>query len=189
MRSEKAWVWLTAGVLALGLNGAYQDGQFAWAHHLADRSAAFVQQAQDQSCRFLAMAELMLGHDHATIARAQDRLAQMQDRLSRQQMDRMQRQIEAAQFKIARAQRMVMVQQDEPCTHSHRFMVQVPEVNVPAVDVSEFMSDVNVPSIRIPEINIPQVKIPRVDIPNVKIPEVRVPSMRVRVDEDNNGSI
>ena len=31
MTSNRAWYWLAAGVLALGLNGAYQDGEFSWA--------------------------------------------------------------------------------------------------------------------------------------------------------------
>jgi hypothetical protein len=184
MRTEKAWVWLTAGVLALGLNGAYQDGQFAWAHRLADRSTAMVQEVRDQGCRLAAMAELILGREPSTIARAQDQLARMQDRLSQKQMDRMQRQLEMAQLRIDRAaQRMVVLQQDTPCSHSHRFMVQVPEVNVPAVNVRAFVPNVNVPAVRIPEINIPQVTIPRIDVPNV-----RVPSVRVSVD-DNNGPI
>jgi hypothetical protein len=199
MRSETAWVWLAAGVMALGINGAYQDGQFAWAHRLADRSAAMVQEVRDQGCRLAAMAELIFGREPSTIARAQDQLARVQDRWSRGQMDRMQQQLEAAQFRMDRAaQRMVMIQQDEPCSHSRRFMVQVPEVDVPAVNVSAFVPNmnvrafvpnVNIPSVRIPEINIPQVTIPEINVPNVRVPEVRIPSMRVRVDEDNNGPI
>jgi len=187
MRSETAWVWLAAGVMALGINGAYQDGQFAWAHRLADRSAAMVQEVRDQGCRLAAMAELVFGHEPATIARAQDQLARVQDRLSRQQMDRMQRQMETAQLQIDRAaQRMVVFQQDEPCSHSHRFMVQVPEVDVPAVNVRAYVPNVNVPAVRIPEINIPQVTIPRINVPSVTVPEVRIPSMRVRVDDENS---
>ena len=42
MRSEKAWYWLAAGVLALGLNGAYQDGLFGRAHFLANRASALM---------------------------------------------------------------------------------------------------------------------------------------------------
>jgi hypothetical protein len=32
MKNAQAWGWLAAGVLALGLNGIYQDGGAAWAH-------------------------------------------------------------------------------------------------------------------------------------------------------------
>ena len=61
MRSDKAWYWLAAGVLALGLNGAYQDGQLGWAHVLADRATAAVERALYAGQHFLAMAEVMLG--------------------------------------------------------------------------------------------------------------------------------
>jgi hypothetical protein len=197
MASEKAWYWLAAGVLALGLNGAYQDGKFQWAHRLADQSAMLVEHVRDQGCRFVAMAEIMLGHDSSGLARAQDRLARLQDRLSTQQVDRMQRQMEAAQLKVERAQeRMVILQQDEPCSHSHRFMVQVPEVNVPAVNVPAVnvrafvpnitVPAVNVPSVQIPEINVPQVSIPRIVIPAVRIPAVKVPPVHVQVNEDDD---
>ncbi|MGD0760452.1 MAG: hypothetical protein ABR921_16250 [Candidatus Sulfotelmatobacter sp.] len=33
----QAWAWLTAGVVALGLNGFYHDGGAAWAHRIAER--------------------------------------------------------------------------------------------------------------------------------------------------------
>lgn len=34
MKTTQAWGWLAAGVLALGLNGIYQDGGAAWAHRV-----------------------------------------------------------------------------------------------------------------------------------------------------------
>jgi hypothetical protein len=37
MKSTQAWGWLTAGVLALGLNGIYHDGGADWAHRNMDR--------------------------------------------------------------------------------------------------------------------------------------------------------
>jgi hypothetical protein len=42
MKSTQAWVWLTAGVLALGLNGFYHDGGAAWAHGAVDQVAGQV---------------------------------------------------------------------------------------------------------------------------------------------------
>ena len=51
MTSEKAWYWLAAGVLALGLNGAYQDGQFGWVHGIADRSTEIVERASMRGAR------------------------------------------------------------------------------------------------------------------------------------------
>jgi TolA-binding protein len=196
MASDKAWYWLAAGVLALGINGAYQDGEFAWAHRIADRSTAMVQQVRNEGCRLVAMAEMLLGRDSSGVERVQDQLARVQDQVSRRQMERMQRQMEMAQYQVERAQRMVVMQQDEPCSHSHRFMVQVPEVNVPAVNVRAFVPNVNVPAVtvpavtipaaQIPEIRVPQVTIPRIDVPTVRIPAVKIPPVHVQVDNDDD---
>lgn len=196
MASDKAWYWLAAGVLALGINGAYQDGEFQWAHRIADRSAVMVQQVRNEGCRLVAIAETFLGRDSSGFERAQDQLARVQDRLSHRQMERMQRQMEMAQYQVERAQRMVVMQQDEPCSHSHRFMVQVPEVNVPAVNVRAFVPNVNVPAVtvpavtipavQIPEIRVPQVTIPRIDVPTVRIPAVKIPPVHVQVGNDGD---
>ena len=40
MKNTYAWGWLAAGVLALGLNGIYQDGGAAWAHRALDQGVA-----------------------------------------------------------------------------------------------------------------------------------------------------
>ena len=50
MKTTQGWGWLAAGVLALGLNGFYQDGGLARAHrvfdaaigHAADRSGSLL---------------------------------------------------------------------------------------------------------------------------------------------------
>src|SRR5215470_14370564 len=176
MASDKAWYWLAAGVLALGINGAYQDGEFQWAHRIADRSAVMVQQVRNEGCRLVAIAETLLGRDSSGVERAQDQLARVQDRLSHRQMERMQRQMEMAQYQVERAQRVVEMQQDEPCSHSHRFMVKLPEVNVPAVNVRAF----------VPNVNVPAVTVPRIDVPTVRIPDVKIPPVHVQVDNDDD---
>jgi len=42
MKTTQGWGWLAAGVLALGLNGFYQDGGAAWAHRIMDHVTARV---------------------------------------------------------------------------------------------------------------------------------------------------
>src|SRR5271170_250460 len=42
MKTTQGWGWLTAGVLALGLNGFYHDGGVAWAHRIMDHVTARV---------------------------------------------------------------------------------------------------------------------------------------------------
>ncbi|MGO8793962.1 MAG: hypothetical protein ACLQLC_03995 [Candidatus Sulfotelmatobacter sp.] len=43
MKTTQAWAWLTAGVLALGLNGMYQDGGAAWAHRTVARAVGRIE--------------------------------------------------------------------------------------------------------------------------------------------------
>ncbi len=40
MKTTQGWGWLAAGVLALGLNGIYQDGGAAWAHRIVEPGCA-----------------------------------------------------------------------------------------------------------------------------------------------------
>ena len=53
MKTANAWAWLTAGVLALGLNGFYQDGGAAWAHRVVRQVTAGI---SDESGEALALA-------------------------------------------------------------------------------------------------------------------------------------
>jgi hypothetical protein len=193
MATEKAWYWLAAGVLALGLNGAYQDGEFPWVHNLADRSCALLERVTEQKDRFVAMTEIMFGREPSSLARAQERLARLQERLSTTQVDRIQRRLEVAQCKIARAQaKVVVLEHSQLCSGTSHFVVHVPSVNMPAmpaVNVREFMSAVTVPSVQIPEINIPQVRVPRITIPEVRVPQIHVPPVHVQVDSDDSDGL
>jgi hypothetical protein len=62
MKSTQAWGWLTAGVLALGLNGIYHDGGAAWAHRavnqvvgrIAERTAPVLALASGDAAWFAA---------------------------------------------------------------------------------------------------------------------------------------
>ena len=78
MRTEKAWYWLAAGVLALGLNGAYQDGQLGWAHVLVDRAAASVERIALRGEHFVTMAEVMLGREPHAFARTEAAIQRVQ---------------------------------------------------------------------------------------------------------------
>ena len=63
MKTNQAWGWLAAGVLAAGLNASYYDGGFRWAHRIADRicrnSAAALDLASEQTGQFLSEARLL----------------------------------------------------------------------------------------------------------------------------------
>ena len=52
----KGWYWLAAGVLALGLNGYYQDGGMRWLHDFAQRGTATAAQARGEAVTFAELA-------------------------------------------------------------------------------------------------------------------------------------
>jgi hypothetical protein len=169
MRTDKAWYWLAAGVLALGLNGAYQDGQMDWAHVLVDHAAASVERVALCGQHFVAMAEVILGrepnafaHTQAAIERVQERVAC--DRIAQAQrhmaMARVREQL--AEANVQRKMAMVQMKMDRVRTMSiekaNRFRdcdgFSKVVVNMPD------LSDIQMP-------NIPDIQIP--DVPEVNV--------------------
>ena len=63
----QAWAWLTAGVLAAGLNASYHDGGLQWAHQIADRvehgSAVVLALASGRADQFLTEARSLTARD------------------------------------------------------------------------------------------------------------------------------
>lgn len=168
MRSEKAWYWLAAGVLALGLNGAYQDGQLGWAHVLADRATAAAERVGMRGQHFLAMAEIMLGRNTDTFGNsfghAETVLERVQNKIVCDRVARAQRQIAMAhvreqlaqarvQQKLAMAQmkmdkvRMISIDRANEfsnCAGFSKVVVNMPDL--PKIDLS------NMPDIQVPDL-------------------------------------
>jgi hypothetical protein len=168
MRSDKAWYWLVAGVVALGLNGAYQDGQLGWAHVVADRAIAAVERATLRGQHFLAIAEVMLGRNTDTFSdsfgRTETALERVQNRIVCDRVARAQRQIAMAhvheqlaqakvQQKLAMAQmkmdklRMISIDRANEfsnCAGFSKVVVNVPDL--PKIDLS------NMPDIQISDL-------------------------------------
>jgi hypothetical protein len=171
MKTTQAWVWLAAGVMALGLNGFYQDGGVAWAHRIvdgavaqaADRSLGLVNLAWERvdrfaettnvvavrdetaSCRLAAMARFRAG-----IARGESGMAHFQamsarEEAARARVEAKQAQIEArVEARVARV-RMVPVAFSEveiPGVVCPRVRVNVPRVSVPRLPVVKIRAPV-----------------------------------------------
>ena len=94
MKTNQAWGWLAAGVLAAGLNATYHDGGLQWAHRIADRicdnSASVVALASGSADRFLAEARMLTARNEvascpltAVMARVQSRIERPQGRFDR----------------------------------------------------------------------------------------------------------
>ena len=173
MASEKAWYWFAAGVLALGLNGAYQDGQFRWVHRLTDHSATLMERASEQGLRLMAMAEVMLGRNpqsmtqtEAALQRLQAKLACRRVEMARREVDmaQVQRDIAAARIdaQLAKMQstmdhvRSSTVQRTMRVGNCRELSRVVVMPKIPNVDLSD-----------LPEVNIPEIPAVRV-VPRVK---------------------
>lgn len=174
--TQQAWGWLAAGVLAAGLNAAYHDGGFAWAHRIADRaehvSGAVVALASGHADRFLAEAEMLTAHndDQVTafsdeaVAKADQTMARGQAAFARAQA-RQQAQCDRMQAERARMEARI---------EAHRVFLRIPDVQfeTAAIRVPE------VPAINLPQVVLSQMKaahcshirislpaMPKIDVP------------------------
>jgi hypothetical protein len=159
MRSETGWYWLAAGVLALGVNGAYRDGQLGWVHCLADRAAAFVEQASERGLQAVTTAEVMLGRSPETLGRTEATFQKLQSKMVAQRVAQAQRHIAMAQARqqIAQAQmqrkmdmvrvkmdkvRMIGIDHTHDCSGFSKVVVDLGDMpkiaipNLPDIDLS-----------------------------------------------------
>jgi hypothetical protein len=204
----QAWAWLTAGVVALGLNGFYHDGGAEWAHQVADRisdqSAAVAERVSGRAEQFLENAGMVAARSETAscrlstaLARAQTKMARAQNRFAhfRAMSDRngaqvvelemnqaqIEQRVEAQLARVQFASAVVNpVQVRVVCP---RVRVNVPVVRIPRIEIPE----INVPEIRIPEVRIPRVSIPHVSIP--RLPVVRIPAPVIADADSDNGPI
>lgn len=94
MKSTQAWGWLAAGVLALGLNGIYQDGGAAWAHRAVHRVIARIGAptegvlalASGHAERFMATSRLVAARDETASCRLATAMARAQTKMARAQV-------------------------------------------------------------------------------------------------------
>jgi len=167
----QAWGWLAAGILALGLNGIYQDGGAAWMHlnvdrvmaRIADESGAVLALAAGRVDLFAAKASV-LGVRNETascsvanaLARFQTKIARTQDGLA--EFDAMSAREEAA---LARVE-----------ANRARIEAQVARVRFSPVAFNAARMPVICPRVRV---NIPRVSIPR-PVMNISAPVVNFES-------------
>ena len=99
MKTNQAWGWLAAGVLAAGLNASYHDGGLPWAHQIADRvehnSAAVLALASGGAERFVSETRLLAARDETASCRLATAMARVQTRIAQSRI---------AQTRIAESQ-------------------------------------------------------------------------------------
>ena len=195
MGSQKAWYWLAAGVLVLGINSEFHSGKLPWAHRYVDHSIAVANDYARCARSYLAQFEMLLAQDSLGVAAARNRVenaefspqdpdngvvseqvqyAVAQAEMVRQELDRHRPEIESALKKLR-------------CQHAEIEMAGRGALGSvgSAVGVCPRSQRIrlNIPRVRIPQVRVevPQV---RVEIPRVRVdvPQIRLAPM---VDHDN----
>jgi hypothetical protein len=182
MKSTQAWGWLAAGVLAAGLNAAYHDGGFAWAHRIADQaqhvSSAVVALASGHADQFLAEAQMLTASNDefsdAADAKADQQVAWAEAAYARAEAFQAREQAHCARIRAehARIEQRIAARQS--------FM------RAPEAEIETTFRTIEIPGIPATRIEIPQVKIhcsyvrmnlpamPRIDVPAVPAISVSV---------------
>jgi hypothetical protein len=197
----QAWAWLTAGVVALGLNGFYHDGGAAWAHRIAgrisDRSDFVVQRVSERADQFVAEVRTAAVRNEAASCPLSTALAEFQTRIAQ---TKAQNQSRFAQIKIARfdqmtareeaqAARLEASQARAEARVQARVDMQAARMSFAPAAFERVVIDpvkirVACPRVRV---NVPAVRIPVVNIP--RIPMIRIPSPVISVAESDSGPI
>jgi hypothetical protein len=181
MGSQKAWYWLAAGVLVLGINSEYHSGKLPWAHRYVAHSIAVAKDYAHCARNYLAQFEMLLAHDFPGITAARNRVedaelnpqdphnvvvgeqvqyAVAEAEMARQQLQRRHPQIENALKQLGWRQAEIEMAGQIPLGSAGSAVMVCPR------------------SQRI-RLNIPQVGIPQV---RVEVPQVRVEIPRVRIE-------
>lgn len=207
----QAWAWLTAGVVALGLNGFYHDGGAAWAHRIAerisDRSDFVVQRVSERADQFVAEVRMAAVRDemascplatalaafHSRVARTgfaqnQTRFAQAKiasfDRMTAREVVQAAR-LEASQSRAeARAAAQIEARVDAQVARMHFAPAAFERVVMDRAVFDPVKIRVVCPRVRV---NVPAVRVPVVNIP--RIPMIRIPAPVISGDESDSGPI
>jgi hypothetical protein len=168
MKNTQAWGWLVAGVLALGLNGFYQDGGTAWAHRavngvmarISDRSGAAIAFAAGRVDWFMAKAETAAARQETTSCRLATAMARVQTKMARGQSG-------MARFEAMSAREEAALARLE----ANRARV---EAKMARVRFSPAMFNPGAISVACPRVhvNLPRISVP--EMPMVQIPEIHV---------------
>jgi len=175
MKTTQAWGWLAAGVVALGLNGFYQDGGAAWAHRavdsvverVADRSGALVELASERVDQVTEKANLVATGDEPASCRLASAMARFQTKIAATQAG-------VAHFEAMSARQEAALARVE----ANRARIEAQAVRVRVAPVA--FNALRIPVVACPRV---RVNVPRVNVP--RMPMIRVPAPMVHVEMDS----
>ena len=171
MKTNQAWGWLVAGVLAAALNATYHDGGLQWAHLIADRisdnSATVVSFASGSADRFLAEAQMLTARGEtascpwtAAMARVRSRIERSQGRFDRFEAMSAREEAQLARLEANRARMEAQI-----AAHAAHFRIAT--AAFAPMNIKAMPTPVVCPRVRV---NIP--KLPTAEMP--VIPEIHV---------------
>ena len=164
----QAWGWLTAGVLALGLNGLYHDGGAAWAHRIADRvaeqSESMVDLASERIDGFVGKASLLAAWDETASCQFATAVARFQTKTARTQTRMVNFQSMSARQEVALAR-----------MEEQRARIEAQGARVRLAPVA--FDRAVIPAVACPRVcvNAPRVRVPR-------LPSIGIPAPAVQVE-------
>jgi hypothetical protein len=175
MKTTQAWAWLTAGVLALGLNGFYHDGGAAWAHRitdqLAEKSGAVADRASERIDGFMGTANLVVARNETACCRLAAAMALFENKFAGAQTT-------MAHFEEISARQEAAMARVE--ASRARIEARVARVRMTPVAFDSMTG----PVVICPRVH---VSVPRIEIP--KMPVIKIPAPVVHVDLPGNGPV
>jgi hypothetical protein len=171
MKNTQAWGWLAAGVLALGLNGFYQDGGAAWAHRavgqvmteVSERTEGVVALAAGRADWFVVKAEKVAARDETASCRLATAMARVQTKMARAQSGMARFEAMSAREEAALARLEANRARVEAQVARARFLPAV--FNPGGISVACPRVRVNIPRISVPEM--PMVRVPEMHIETI----------------------
>jgi hypothetical protein len=171
MKTTQGWGWLTAGVLALGLNGFYHDGGAAWAHRLADqigeRSVVLASVLSEDVDGLVRRASLVRARGETGSCRVATTLARVQTKFARGRagFDRLEALSAREEAGMARMEAQRARMEAQAARASIASEVYRPMVGVSSIAVACPRVHVSVPRVPIVHVSIPQMTMIEVDGP------------------------
>jgi hypothetical protein len=164
----QAWGWLTAGVLAAGMNASYHNGGLQWVHEIADRvehnSAAVLALASGNADQFLSEARLLKTRNETSSCRLATTLVRVQTKIANSELGRDQFEImsdrEEAQLARLEANRARIEAQVEAQVAAQTAHLRTASATLTPVAFKAFPVPVVCPRIRVNIPRMPTMKMP-----------------------------
>jgi hypothetical protein len=183
MKTTQAWGWLAAGVLALGLNGVYQDGGVAWAHRVLNGTIGRFA-ARSEAVLALATGRVDLFAEKASAPRIETASCRVASAFSRIQSKIHRARTQSHDFEVTTAAQDIAMahldaQRDRMEAQRDRIEARVERVQFVPVALDNLR-------ISVPACARARVNLPRVNVPNSPM---ELTSPMVKLDMPGSGPI